>query len=528
MPQDARFCDEILRGHGISVDIVTSTFEATRRIRSGAGVLLISQEFLTAEAMDQLRLAMNMQPSWSDMPVLVSLSKLETSSRVVTDLLSLGNVTLMERPVRIALLISTLKAKLRDRARQYEVRELLHKAQSANNSKSAFVANISHEIRTPMTSILGYAELVSSLVDNEEAQRYLSTIRRNGEFLLGIINDILDLSKIEAGKFDIDIERFDPTTVIEDVRSVMEIRASERGLKLVVEYSSEIPKAIESDSKRLKQILINLVGNAIKFTTQGSVRIVVCFTESPAPSDVDGKSRLGRLKFDIIDSGIGMTSEQQKRLFKPFSQGDSTITQQFGGTGLGLTISQRLAAMLDGEIGVDSAVNEGSTFTLTIATADVQELPPTQPTDPRELLPESIPITDLRIDAHVLIVDDRRDIRFLSSRIVSLAGGRVTEAEDGVQAIETIKQASTQGVAFDIILLDMQMPNMDGYETATELRKLGFTNPIIALTADAMQGDMTRCINAGCNYHISKPINRHELLQLLYVLSRQCLSQGQR
>ncbi len=510
-PRDAHYCTNILSEHGLAGETVSSIYETAQRIRSGTGVVLISQEFLTAEAIDELSLATRSQPSWSDIPILVLLVSTEMSNQLVTDLLSLGNVTLMDRPLRIALLVSTLKAKLRDRARQYEVRDLLHKAEEASRSKSAFVANMSHEIRTPMTSILGYAELMTNLVDNKEALKYLSTIRRNGDFLLRILNDILDLSKIEAEKLDIDIERFSLPPIIEDVRGVMEIRATEKGLKLEVEYVSDIPQYIESDSKRLRQILINLVGNAIKFTKTGGVKISVSFS----PSHVDGSSAEGQLRFDITDSGIGITPEQQDRLFKPFSQGDSAITQQFGGTGLGLAISQRLATMLNGAICVNSTFDEGSTFTFTIATGDIKDIPLVSPRGRDPLARHAKPDADLRIDAHVLIVDDRRDIRFLSNRIVTMAGGRVAEAEDGLQAIETIRSASAQGSPFDIILLDMQMPNMDGYETATELRRLGYTLPIIALTADAMQGDMSKCLSAGCDQHISKPINRTELLQLM-------------
>jgi CheY-like chemotaxis protein len=334
--------------------------------------------------------------------------------------------------------------------------------------------------------------------------------------LLGIINDILDLSKIEAGRFDIDIEQFDPTLVVEDVRSVMDIRASEKGLKLEVEYISDMPRVIESDSKRLKQILINLVGNAIKFTNKGSVRIVVSFSRAAHVDDGRPRTCGGQLIIDINDTGIGMTPEQQERLFKPFSQGDSLITQQFGGTGLGLAISQRLATMLNGEIRVDSTVEHGSTFTLAIATGDAEDTALIQPLERPASHREAPMTTELPRGAQILIVDDRRDIRFLSNRIVTMAGGQVTEAEDGVQAIETVRRAASQGVFFDIILLDMQMPNMDGYATATALRELGFTNPIIAVTADAMQGDMSKCIAAGCNYHISKPINKFELLQMLH------------
>jgi two-component system, chemotaxis family, CheB/CheR fusion protein len=517
-PQDAKYCDQVLREHGVPADFVTTVYEVTTRIRGGAGVILIAQEFLTSEAMDHLRQAVNEQPSWSDVPILVLLAQGESSTRVISKLLSIGHVTLIERPLRIALLVSILKAKLRDRARQYEVRDLLQKAQLANESKSEFLANMSHEIRTPMTSILGYAELMTDLVENEEALGYLATIRRNGDFLLGIINDILDLSKIEAGKFDIDLERFDPTRIIEDVLSIMEIRANEKGLSLDVKYTNAIPQLIESDAKRLKQILINLVGNAIKFTNQGGVKIAVGFVEMLSPDSFLETSSAGLLRIDISDSGIGMTPEQQERLFKPFSQGDSSITQRFGGTGLGLAISQRLATMLGGKIIVDSAINDGSTFTLIIATGDVSDTPLIRPTNRHESENKPEFTEDLPLNVHILIVDDRRDVRFLSKHIITKAGGQVTEAEDGALAIETFKHATANGILFDLILLDMQMPNMNGYETARQLRQLGYAGPIIALTADAMQGAMNKCIEAGCNDYLSKPIDKSRMLEKITAL----------
>jgi two-component system, chemotaxis family, CheB/CheR fusion protein len=512
--QDAKYCKQILKEHGLAVETATCVHDLLCAIRSGAGVLLISQEFLSTDAMQQLRLATDSQPSWSDIPILVLLTTAEPSTRQIADLMSLGNVTLMARPLRIALLVSTLKAKLRDRCRQYEVRDLLQRAQQSNRSKSAFVANISHEIRTPMTSILGYAELMSHLVDNEEAQNYLSTIRRNGDFLLRIVNDILDLSKIEAEKLDINMELIEIARFLDDLHRDMEHRAHERGLDLTVEYASEIPEWIESDPKRLRQILINLIGNAIKFTDRGCVKVTVRFSSlhTNLPS---AKSALGELEFSVSDTGIGMTAEQQDRLFKPFSQGNSHISQRFGGTGLGLAISQRLAHMLNGEISVNSQPDAGSTFTLKIKTG--QHIGKHACPSKCQIAsgPNEVSATDIQLDAHVMVVDDRRDIRFLSKRIVTMAGGEVTEAEDGVQAIDTFRRTQAQGVVFDAILLDMQMPYMDGYETAAELRKMGYANPIIALTADAMQEAVQRCLAAGCDYHLSKPIHKKRLLQLL-------------
>ncbi|MCM2374301.1 PAS domain S-box protein [Aporhodopirellula aestuarii] len=378
-------------------------------------------------------------------------------------------------------------------------------AVAANESKSAFLANMSHEIRTPMTAILGYADLLGDLVEKEEAKQHLQTIRRNGGYLLDIINDILDLSKIEAGKLDVEHERFDPYRLIEDVRSFMDVRASERNLALSVEYHGKLPKLINSDSKRLKQILINLVGNAIKFTKQGRVQIRVRF-----------ESALQQLQFDVVDTGIGIADEQMDKLFKPFSQGDASVTRSFGGTGLGLAISQRLAEMLGGAITASSTEGVGSTFTVRISTGEVAESELVEyggieASNTTETVASGGGSTQL--SCHVLIVDDRRDIRFLSKRILTTAGARVDECEDGLLAVDYITECLGTGDCPDLILLDMQMPNLDGYSTAAKLRTLGYTSPIIALTADAMQGDMNKCLEAGCNDYLSKPIDKAAMLQ---------------
>ncbi|PAY17549.1 hypothetical protein CKO51_21035 [Rhodopirellula sp. SM50] len=378
-------------------------------------------------------------------------------------------------------------------------------AVAANESKSAFLANMSHEIRTPMTAILGYADLLGDVIENEEAKQHLQTIRHNGDYLLEIINDILDLSKIEAGKLDVQYENFNPHLLIEDVRSIMEVRASEGNLTLDVEYQSRIPKLINSDIKRLKQILINLVGNAIKFTRQGGVKIRVRYEAS-----------VQQLQLDVVDTGIGIAEEQMEKLFKPFSQGDASVTRNFGGTGLGLAISQRLAETLGGSITVRSVVGVGSTFTVGIDTGNVAEsdlvdygefeTDHAAKTTPETNVPTHLPW-------RVLIVDDRRDIRFLSKRILTQSGATVDECEDGLLAVKYMSGCLAGGDCPDLVLLDMQMPNLDGYSTAAELRTLGYTGPIIALTADAMQGDMNKCLEAGCNDYLSKPIDKAALLQ---------------
>ncbi len=392
---------------------------------------------------------------------------------------------------------------------EQSLEEARAQAEAANHSKSTFLANMSHEIRTPMTAILGYTDLIGDRIDDEETLEHVRTIRRNGDFLLDIINDILDLSKIEAGKLDITPQRFSPVELVEDVRSIMEVRATERGIRLDVEYCGLIPAQIDSDPIRLRQILINLVGNAIKFTPAGEVTIVV---RCEPPTDATGR----QLQFDIVDTGIGISPQQQRRLFLPFSQGNGEVNREFGGTGLGLAISKRLTELLGGQISAHSQLGQGSRFTFAIAVGQIDDVDMVHPPQHSESLATPAQFRGIQLDCHVLVVDDRRDIRFLSKTLLQKAGAVVSEAEDGQVALQMVEAKGHQENGFDLILLDMQMPRLDGYQTAQRLRGLGFAGPIIALTADAMQGDMTRCIESGCNDYLSKPINIRALTEMVH------------
>ncbi|MCB9940642.1 MAG: PAS domain S-box protein [Planctomycetaceae bacterium] len=380
------------------------------------------------------------------------------------------------------------------------------RAQEASLSKSEFLANMSHEIRTPMTAVLGYTDLLASRESEPEKLDYLRTIKRNGNFLLDIINDILDLSKIEAGKMELMPEVFALQQVLADVRSMMDVRAKEKELDFRVEFDGLIPSKIESDPKRLKQILVNLTGNAIKFTQKGSVRLTVKYRGGEEP----------QMQFDIIDTGIGMTEEQQGKLFQPFSQGDASVTRAFGGTGLGLAISQRLAEMLGGRISAKSEFGVGSTFSVLISAGAVDEndlISPTLDSSSDAALPQ---LELHRLDCRVLVVDDRRDVRFLAKHFLNKAGADVIMAEDGEKAVQLVEQMNDGELAHvDLILLDMQMPRLDGYQTASKLRNMNYRKPIIALTADAMQGDMSRCLTSGCDAYLSKPIDATRLLDLV-------------
>ncbi len=388
-----------------------------------------------------------------------------------------------------------------------ELRLARRAADAANEAKGRFLANMSHEIRTPMNAIIGYADLLlDSRQSVEDRSEYAQTIRRNGEHLLTLINDILDLSKIDAGKLDVQPIECSPCQLLSDVASLMRVRAGEKQLKLEIRNEGPVPASIRTDPARLRQILINLLGNAIKFTDEGWVRLLMTLDESGPHGP--------RLRFDIIDTGLGMTPEQVSRLFQPFVQADASTTRRFGGTGLGLTISQRLAEALGGVIRVDSSPNRGSTFSLTIDPGPLTGVRRLQ--NCREALaggerpqpPSTLPV----LHARLLLVDDGEDNRRLLSTYLTQSGATVDAAENGREAVDQALAAAAAGHPFDVILMDMQMPILDGYGATRLLRAQGYDHPIIALTANAMAEDCDKCLAAGCSDYLSKPVRRDQLL----------------
>jgi PAS domain S-box-containing protein len=374
-------------------------------------------------------------------------------------------------------------------------------AESASRAKTEFLANMSHEIRSPMTAILGYAELLRGA--NDEDIEKIKTIQRNGQFLLSLINDILDLSKIEAGKLQVDKVRFRPRGLIEEVTSLMNVRAIEGKIALQSDFKTWLPREVSGDPIRVRQILINLVGNAIKFTEEGEVRLVTSYDQLNE-----------KIRIDITDTGIGMEEETLRRIFRPFEQADSSIVQRFGGTGLGLAISTRLAELMGAKIEVESVFEKGSTFSLIL---------PVQSPDLRET--ESVSETNLefldrsqiyegQFKIHALVVDDRRDIRFLVHHYIQRVGGQTTLCENGQEAVDAVLSENSSN-PFDVILMDVQMPVMDGMTAVRRLRELGFDRPIIALTANAKESDRDACLLAGFTSYLSKPISSEEMFSLL-------------
>ena len=387
-------------------------------------------------------------------------------------------------------------------------------AEAANQAKSEFLANMSHEIRTPMTAILGFAELLASEAGqlSERRRDYVDTIRRNGEQLLAIINDILDLSKIEAGRMTVDLAPCDPYRLVQDVLTLMTVQAQGKGLSLAVRCLGAVPRSIRTDPVRLRQILVNLVGNAVKFTELGGVELQLSF-----------RSDSNQLSLAVVDTGIGMNHQQQQRLFQAFEQADTSMHRRHGGTGLGLRISQRFARMLGGDISVHSVPGRGSTFTVTVATgpivaADLIVPPvPKAVATPPALKAECSPVRPLS-GLRVLLAEDGPDNVRLITFHLQKAGAEVVAVGNGRLAIEALTaDGSLDGELavpppYDLVLSDMQMPEMDGYEAVQRLRRMGCRLPVLALTAHAMATDMEKCLAAGCTGFATKPIERAGLI----------------
>jgi len=394
-------------------------------------------------------------------------------------------------------------------------------AEKASQSKSEFLANMSHEIRTPMTAILGYSQTLLEDGDISVAPRdrvaAIHTICRNGDHLLQIINDILDISKIEAGKLEIERIGCSPVQLVADVKSLMQVRADAKNLPLNIEYIGGVPETIQSDPTRLKQILVNLIGNAIKFTETGGVRLVTRFVNTDPIGGTEAAEPM--IQFDIVDSGIGMTEQQVGELFHAFTQADTSTTRKFGGTGLGLSITKRLAEMLGGDVTVYSKPGEGSTFRLRVTTGSLDGVkmlddPATAAIVQSETTASTNPDAD-ELDCSVLLAEDGPDNQRLITYVLKKAGAEVTVVESGKLAMEAALTARDKGSPFDVILMDMQMPIMDGYEATGQLRQKGYAGPIIALTAHAMADDRQKCLDAGCDDYAPKPINREELIETI-------------
>ena len=379
-------------------------------------------------------------------------------------------------------------------------------ADVANKTKSAFLANMSHEIRTPLGAVLGFSELIiNNEVSDAQRKNIADAIKRNGHLLSSVINDILDLSKVEAGKLEIEQVNILFEDVIKDIESLLALRASEKGIQLSISASDRVPRVIRTDPLRLRQILLNIVGNAIKFTQEGQVAVRVD-TFCPV-----GSNQL-KLTFLVEDSGLGMTATQTEKLFTPFSQADVSTTRKFGGSGLGLILSKKLAQALGGDVTLmQSKENEGSTFSVMIDAGLPLHTNNELQVDTKASFEVKNVESQFDFRAYkLLLVEDSLDNQLIVAHFLNPTGIDLKIANNGQECLDFIAEEK-----YDLILLDIQMPVMGGFDTIKKIKELEITTPVLALTANAMKEDIRQCLQAGFNAHLSKPINRLLLLSTI-------------
>ncbi|HLO40437.1 MAG TPA: ATP-binding protein [Phycisphaerales bacterium] len=451
---------------------------------------------------------------------------------VLTALLCAFMELTLQRTRRVQQLVAIRTGELEAKTRELTTANLA--AQSATQAKSAFLANMSHELRTPMTAILGYTDLLSEGQHPPASQgEFIRTIRGSAEHLLTLINDVLDLSKIEAGRMQVELLPCNTARLLDEVLMLLRERASRKGLSLEVEYAGSVPDVIRTDPTRFRQVLVNLVGNAVKFTDSGGVRLIV---KMATPQD----SPVPLLSIEVMDTGPGIDDRAMSRLFEPFEQGDGSTTRKYGGTGLGLNISRHLAQLLGGTIEASSTPGDGSSFVFTLAVGPLQpgsastvfadaarelgeEAPPARSERPLPYAVTHMPLAEAVnppiVPAHtpggrILLAEDTPDNQRLLSLFLHKIAADVQIVGNGQDAIEQALRSRDDGAPFDLILMDIQMPLIDGYAATRTLRQAGWTSPIIALTAHASPTDRQRCIEAGCDEVMTKPVQRDAFLAM--------------
>lgn len=526
--KDAQHLRKVLGGEGFECLVCENAEELIAEVSFGVSVILTTEEVLRSADGSILAEGLKNQPSWSAVPLLVFYAARDSRDpfqrKFEEPIHQVSDVSFLQRPVSILTLTSAVRNAFRDRKRQYVTRDLLvrlqedivHRAaiqsdlerarddsqkakemaEEASEAKSQFLANMSHEIRTPLGCMLGFAELLRDpQLSDEDKLDFIEAITRNGQALSHLINDILDLSKVEAGKIDLERVTFSLPDLLAEVRDTVGVIAREKAIALHFEEIGSLPNRIISDIGRIRQILLNIVGNAVKFTKVGRVRVA-------ASATLADDSKAARLIFTVYDTGRGIAAKDQQNLFQPFFQGDSKMTRMFGGTGLGLALSKRLAEALGGGVRlVESKLGEGSTFEISVKVGVAEDL------SSRKISAFNAKDAFAKLaGVRVLVADDSSDNQILVKTMLTRCGAIVDIASNGREAVE---RAFAED--YDVVLMDIQMPLMDGHAATQELRSKSYDRPIVALTAHAMKEERRRCTQSGCNDFLTKPID-HKLL----------------
>ncbi|BFT30014.1 hypothetical protein D210916BOD24_11900 [Alteromonas sp. D210916BOD_24] len=384
-----------------------------------------------------------------------------------------------------------------------------NKVEQKNKAKDKFLAHLGHELRTPLTSILGYTELLIDDVRNGPFQQELSIIHSNGKHLLSLLNDLLDMSRIMAEKLELNVKEVNLSAFLTDIHSLMRLNAKDKGLSLHVVSDTKIPEFIQTDPTRLRQVLLNLISNAVKFTDKGSITLTIELKEGQ-PDDESP----ALLRFTVEDTGIGMPPDKLENIFQPFEQIEDVMRANHGGAGLGLAICKELVNKLGGDITVTSRLGEGSCFTFDINPGDITNQQKVK-LELGQILPVESSTLNLNVAGRVLIVDDLREIRRLTGHIVSQSKADISYAENGVKALEAVLQADEYNQPFNLVLMDIHMPVMNGIEALHAIRRHGKNIPVIAVTAASRKGLKASLIREGFNDVIGKPIDRVALANLL-------------